>query len=194
MQQVKDEVRVLGIDDTGFDFEDEEAQLVGCVFRGGKFLEGVIMRPVTVDGGDATDQIIDMVNNSAHRDQIQVVILDGVAFAGFNICNKTKLVEETGKAFIATTRTEPDLESMQAAMQHVTNPEKRMQHIKEWGDVKTVDIMDRGSLYFQHANMSADKARTVLEKTCTRSLLPEPVRVAHMIGAAMHRGESRSRP
>ncbi len=194
MRSVKPEVRILGVDDAAFRFgQDDPCTLVGCVFRAGKFLEGVIMRDVSVDGADATDQIISMVNDTRHRDQVQVILLDGVSFGGFNVVDGDKLVEHTGKAVIAVTRKNPSKQNMENALKHVENSEERFQTIQNWGVAKPFE-QDNGKIYFQSKNISEENARKVLKYACTRSLIPEPVRVAHMIGSALVQGESTSRP
>jgi endonuclease V-like protein UPF0215 family len=64
---IKEEIRVLGIDDGPFEFgEGRKALLVGTVFRGGIFLEGVLASHVDVDGEDATEEIVAMVSRSRH--------------------------------------------------------------------------------------------------------------------------------
>ncbi|MEA1924800.1 MAG: DUF99 family protein, partial [Candidatus Altiarchaeota archaeon] len=66
---IKDEVRILGVDDAPFSLqEDEETYIVGTVFRGGNWLDGVLRSEVAVDGIDSTDKLAEMVNGSRFRD------------------------------------------------------------------------------------------------------------------------------
>ncbi|MFH7882614.1 MAG: DUF99 family protein, partial [Candidatus Aenigmatarchaeota archaeon] len=52
---IKSEIRVLGFDDSAFEKNSESlVPVIGVVFRGGKFLDGVLKTEVKVDGLDAT--------------------------------------------------------------------------------------------------------------------------------------------
>ncbi|MFB0501966.1 MAG: DUF99 family protein, partial [Candidatus Bathyarchaeia archaeon] len=85
-RSVKPEIRVLGIDDGIFvPHTKGVVDVVGVVYRGGYWLDGVMRTEVEVDGTDATEKIASMIMGSPHYDQIRVVVLNGVTFAGFNV-------------------------------------------------------------------------------------------------------------
>ena len=62
---MKEQVRVLGIDDAPFSFDDGRVPIVGVVVRLPGYVEGVMTSEVAVDGDDADRAIIDMVLRSA---------------------------------------------------------------------------------------------------------------------------------
>lgn len=192
MRTVKPEVRILGVDDAAFEFEDESTELIGTVFRGGAYLEGVLKKEITVDGFDVTERILEMVLDSRHRDQIQVVLLDGITFGGFNIVDMEQVVDEADVGVIAVSRSEPDIENMQTGLEHVNRAEERLALVERTGTAQEYEQAD-GTVYFQYAGISEEQAREVLDIACTRSLIPEPVRVAHMIASALKNGESHGR-
>jgi endonuclease V-like protein UPF0215 family len=80
---IKPEIRILGIDDSSL--HTEQVMIVGAVFRGGEWMDGVLRSYITKDGTDATDTIIRMVTESKHFGQIRVLMLDGITYAGFNV-------------------------------------------------------------------------------------------------------------
>lgn len=86
-----------------------KADLIGVVFRGGHWLDGVIRAKVGVDGLDAADKIVDMIKESIHYKQLRVIMLDGITYAGFNIVNIRRLFESTGLPVIALTKRKTDL-------------------------------------------------------------------------------------
>ncbi|HJW97879.1 MAG TPA: DUF99 family protein, partial [Candidatus Bathyarchaeia archaeon] len=114
---IKPEIRVLGVDD-GFFIPHSKgfAPVIGVVFRGGYWLDGVVSTKVEIDGFDATDKIASMIVNSAHYRQVRVVMLDGITFAGFNVVDLKKLGAETKLPVIAITRDKPDLDDIRAAL------------------------------------------------------------------------------
>ena len=74
---IKDEIRILGIDDGPFDLHaGGKALLVGVIYRGGKFLDGVLRTEVTIDGTDSTEKVAEMVCKSKYKD-IRVIMIDG---------------------------------------------------------------------------------------------------------------------
>lgn len=192
MRAIKDEIRILGVDDAPFEFEQDSTKLIGSVFRGGKFLEGIIIKDVEVDGFDSTQKIIEMAMDSRHKDQLKVVILDGITFAGFNIVDLDRIAEETGLDVIAVSRKEPDRESFLNALDNVSDKEKRKEMVERAGEIEKFSSKE-GEIYFQHRGVSREKAKKILEISCTRSLIPEPIRVSHMIGAALVHGETKGR-
>jgi len=82
IRYVKPEIRMLGIDDGSFQPHTKGmVDVVGVVFRGGYWLDGVMRTEVEIDGTDATDKIASMIMNSPHYEQLRVVVLNGVTRA-----------------------------------------------------------------------------------------------------------------
>src|SRR3990170_6644040 len=97
IRSVKPEIRVLGVDDGAFVPHGKgSADIVGVVYRGGLWLEGVMRTEVEIDGMDTTEKIAAMIVDSPHYDQIRVVILNGITFAGFNIVDMKELFHRIG--------------------------------------------------------------------------------------------------
>lgn len=192
MHTVKPEVRILGVDDAAFQFEDDTTELFGVVFRGGKEIEGVIKKDILVDGFDVTDKILEMVLNSRHKDQIQVVLLDGITFGGFNIVDIQRIADDGNVGVIAVSRNKPDIERMKNGLQHVSKMEKRLDTIRKTGTAEEHET-GKGTVYFQYAGISNEKAHDVLNISRSRSMIPEPIRVAHLIAGALKNGESKGR-
>ena len=55
---MKKQIRILGIDDSPFSFNDKYSTVIGAIMRGGEYLECVLSRQISVDGTDATDTCI----------------------------------------------------------------------------------------------------------------------------------------
>jgi len=65
---IKPEIRVLGIDDGKFiPHTKGDVIVVGVVFRGGLWLEGVMHTNIAIDGSNATKQLVSMITNSPYR-------------------------------------------------------------------------------------------------------------------------------
>ena len=194
-REVKPEIRTIGIDDGTFDSENEERTcLVGVVTRGGNAMDGVIVDEVDIDGMDSTSTIVDMINGSRHKEQLRVIMTNGVTFAGFNVLDLEEVFEETGLPVIAVVREEPDLRSVKEALQNLPDWEKRWEILDSAGDLVPVSIEgcgDRKSkIFIQYKGIDEKDAKEVVRMTSTRSSIPESLRLAHLIATGISRGES----
>ena len=186
--RIKPEIRILGIDDGFFLKGDKETLLVGVVFRGGFWLDGILSTQVAVDGMDATEKIIDMVLSSRY-DDLRVIMLSGITVAGFNTIDITDLNRQTGLPVIAVMTRMPDYGAIKHALTNVSFPAERRKIMTLAGDIHTA----ANGIFFQVCGMEPDVAKTLIRKTCTHSRIPEPLRVSHMIASGITRGESSHR-
>ena len=190
---VKKEIRILGIDDAPFDkFKDKEVLVVGTIYRGGDWPDGIISTKIAVDGDDATDKLIEMVKKTKHHDQLQIIMLDGIAFGGFNVVDIKKLYDKTKIPVITIMRSKPNFARIEKAIKNVSNYEAKMKLMKKAGNINEVNIKD-SPLFFQFAGLKFDKVVAILKISCTRSLIPEPIRIAHLIASGVVTGESKGR-
>ena len=190
---VKKEIRILGIDDAPFDkFKDKEVLIVGTIYRGGDWPDGIISTKITVDGDDATDKLIELIKRTKHRDQLQIVMLDGIAFGGFNVVDIKKVYEKTKLPVITLMRSKPNFAKIEKAIKNVRNYELKMKRIKKAGTIHEVNIKET-PIFFQAVGLRFDKVVAILKLSCTRSLIPEPIRVAHLIASGVVTGESKGR-
>ena len=188
---VKKEIRILGWDDGPFSKGDEgKVILVGTVFRGASFIDGILKTEVEIDGLDATEKIIDAVSRSKHED-LRVIMLGGITFGGFNFVDIKKLNRETGLPVIVVVRRKTDMEKFRSAMKRVPDFEKRWKAVENAGEFFEISLEGRGkSIYFQKAGLREEEARKIIKLTAKRGVIPEPLRIAHLIASAMVKGES----
>jgi endonuclease V-like protein UPF0215 family len=188
LSKIKDEIRILGWDDGPFEKGFGNAPLVGVVFRGGSFMDGMLKTEVAVDGEDAEEKIVDVVMRCKFKD-IRVMMFDGITFAGFNTVNIKKVYEKTGLPVIVVLRKKPDFESFLTAIGRMPNAEKRKECVAAAGSVNWTDT-GKGRLAFQCAGINAEDAAKIIGISCLHANMPEPLRVAHLIGTAIVKGQS----
>ncbi len=186
-RSIKPEIRVLGVDDGDFVPRAKGlVNVVGVVYRGGYWLEGVMRTQIEVDGMDATEKIASMIRNSPHYDQIRVIILDGITFAGFNVIDIKRLFEMAKLPVVAIVREKPDLEEIKKALKNLPEYEKRWTAIKNAGEIFEVQSRKASEpIYMQIAGISELDAETIVRNTSTRSNVPEALRVAHIIASGL---------
>jgi len=187
---IKPEIRILAIDDSAL--LGERVMIVGVVFRGGEWMDGVLRSEITRDGMDATDVIAEMATATRHYPQIRVIMLDGVTYGGFNVVDITKLQRRTGLPIIVVMRSEPDMGRIRDAMQNLPDADRRWQSLLNAGAIAEIEVHE-GSLYIQCAGIEITDARKIVQLATTHSHIPEPLRIAHLIATGIVCGESRGR-
>ncbi|KUO43372.1 MAG: hypothetical protein APU95_05835 [Hadesarchaea archaeon YNP_N21] len=189
---IKSEIRTIGIDDGPFEpHKRGKVLLVGAVFRGGHWLDGVLSTYAEVDGTDATERVIEMVNRSRHRGQLRVVMTGGMTFGGFNVIDIKEIFEKTGLPVIAISRKRPDMAKIKRALKHLPNWRERLSILKKAGRLYPVSTKQKAAkIFMQIAGIRHSDAEKIVRITSTRSLIPEPLRVAHLIATGVIRGES----
>ena len=184
---IKPEIRVLGVDDGVFTPHVKGlVPVVGVVFRGGYWLDGVMHTKVEVDGFDATSKIASMILNSPHYKQLRVLMLNGVTFAGFNVVDIKKLNMETKLPVIAVTREKPNFAEIREALKNLPKSEERWKAILNAGETFEVSTRSESEkIYMQIFGILEEDARKILQLTSTRSNVPEALRVAHLIASGI---------
>ncbi|MGB9915241.1 MAG: DUF99 family protein [Candidatus Bathyarchaeales archaeon] len=184
---VKPEIRILGIDDGPFvPHTKGQVSVIGVVFRGGYWLEGVMHTKIEIDGFDATEKIAAMVTVSPHYKQLRVVMLNGITFAGFNIVDVKALNAATKLPVITVTREKPDFADIRKALQNLSCSEERWAAILNAGEPVAVSTRSaKTKIYMQAVGISQEDAQKIVRLTSTRSNIPEPLRVAHLIASGI---------
>ena len=191
IRKVKPEIRVVGFDDGTFSFssklEREKTILFGVVMKGSKEVVGAVSRWITVDGTDATEKLIDAVVNSRFKD-LRVILLKGITYGGFNVVDLEALHRETGLPVIVVVRKRPDLKAMELALRkHFPDWEERAELLRK---APPLLEMIPGKLYVQAVGLEPETAFEVVRVTTRTGLIPEPLRLAHIVASAVMTGES----
>ena len=183
---LKKEIRVIGIDDSPFDkFRDKKVLIVGVIYRGGHFMDGIISTYVSVDGKDATSKIASMINKCKFKSQLRCILLKGIAVAGFNAIDIKKLNSLTKLPVIVVMRHYPQVKKIENTLIKL-KMNSRISLIKNAGEIHKI-----GNLYVQFSGTTLSQTREFLKITITHSLIPEPLRIAHLIAGGIVDGESR---
>ena len=186
---LKPEVRVIAWDDCAFSFRQKRVLIVGPVFRGGSFLDGLLSTRVDKDGDDATERIANAILTSRHYDQLSYIMLDGITLAGFNVVDIRELSRRTKLPVVAVQRKKPNMKEFLVALKKLADHKKKMEGMKAAGKFFRFGLGENNILC-QREGISNEECRDLLRITCIRSNIPEPLRVAHLIASGLS-GESR---
>lgn len=180
---------VVGFDDAPFARDWRGAvPVVGTVYAGAR-LDGVLVGQVMRDGGDAADSLARLILESRFRQHLQLIMLQGLALAGFNVVDVDRLHTSTGLPVLVVARRQPDPGAIRRALL-----ERVPAGAGKWALIERLGPMQAaGPLWFQVQGLAPQKAREILGRFALHGNLPEPLRVAHLIAGAVGRGESRGR-
>lgn len=180
---------VVGFDDAPFprDYRGD-VLAVGAVFAGER-LEGVLSCRVRRDGANATARLAASIKQSRFHPQLHALLLQGIAFAGFNVVDIHALAAILARPVLVIVRHRPDLAAIRhALLTRVPGGERKWRLIERAGALEQI-----GSLWVQGAGISRVDAATVLRQHTRHGMLPEPLRTAHLIAGGVVRGESTGR-
>jgi uncharacterized protein len=178
-------LRAIGFDDAPFVRGRRGAVgLAGVVCAGTRF-EGLVWGEVRQDGWNATDEIVRLLVGGKFLPQLHLVLTDGISFGGFNVVDLEALASALGRPCVAVMRRPPDLAAVERAIHRLPRPGRRLDLVRRAGAVHRV-----GMFTFQVRGADPEATGRALARVTDRGAVPEPLRLAHLIGAAVRGGES----
>jgi len=186
LKTVKREIRIVGVDDAPLVTQRaKRADVFGVVYRGGYWFDGLMRTDVEVDGVDATERIAQMILISRHFKQLRITMLHGLTFAGMNIVNLKTLYDMTQLPTIVVMDRKPRIADFEKAIEKLENSQFRKTALNVAGEITQIRTkLNAKPIYVQFIGLKLDQLKEVMNVSCTRSRLPEPVRVAHMVASA----------
>ncbi len=180
---------IIGIDDAPFPRDHRgDVAIVGAVFAALRF-DGVLVGKIRRDGANAAKEITKMVAGSRFLEHARLIMLQGVAFGGFNVVDVPRLRRDLGLPVLVVARRRPDMDAIRDALLTRVPGGAR-----KWRLIQTLGPMEpMAGVYVQRAGIDAADAEATLRRFAIHGRIPEPLRAAHLIAGALGRGESRGR-
>jgi endonuclease V-like protein UPF0215 family len=91
---------------------------------------------------------------------------------------------------IAINRKMPDVASVKSALKKFKDFRSRWRAVQNAGEIKKCKLKEGEIIYYQNIGMDDEEAEDVIVLSSTHGLIPEPLRVAHLIATAIVKGES----
>jgi uncharacterized protein len=167
--------------------ERKRALIVGVVGRNG-VIEGILSSSIEVDGKDSALSIIRMVNSSRFKEQIKLVVLNGIALAGLNVVDIPRLENALKIKTVVLTRGKP-------------RPMLLVRALNEFSHESGKEVRERIALVKEQAERESVLSngfhlQSTIEEPEIRRLVKsiyEMLRVAHLIARGVETGESKGR-
>lgn len=162
--------------------------MVGVAVSGGR-VDGVLSTRVRRDGANATDALARMIRGSQFFAHLHVVLMQGIALAGFNVVDIHRLSEDLERPVLVMARRAPDMAAIRSALlTRVRGGAAKWALIEKAGPMEPV-----GRVFVQRAGLDLDEAAAVLAACAKEGNVPEPLRLAHLIAGGVTTGKSRGR-
>ncbi len=158
------------------------------MFAGQRF-DGVVIGKVRRDGADSARKLAQLVHSSRFRDHLQLVMLHGIALAGFNVVDIAALHRELGLPVLVVCRRQPDLDAIRAALLERVRGGRR-----KWALIERLPPMrPAASVWVQSVGLPEEAVDGIVRRFAINGHVPEPLRTAHLIAGALVTGQSRGR-
>ena len=185
-------IRVIGFDDAPFVRpllrssvqERSPVNVAGVVCAGTRF-EGMVWGEIQQDGWDATETLAQLLLHGKFLAQLHLVLIDGISMGGFNIIDLPQLAARLCRPCVAVMRRPPDLAAIEQALHHLPDAAERLDRIRRAGA-----IYAHPPFYFQVCGATPEATAEALIRLTDRGHVPEALRLAHLIAAAIVKGES----
>ncbi|MCX8184177.1 MAG: DUF99 family protein [Sulfolobales archaeon] len=180
-------LRMIGIDDGFFPPSFKELKLntflVGTLYQS-MLPRDIRVRLVTVDGTDGTEKATEILRDLGGVD---VVFLDGVTVAGFNIIDPDTLLQFS-RLVVVIYKFEPSIEKIERALKlHFSDWESRLKVIlKAYSKSNLVSTRWRTMRIASFGELEIDTAK-LISSTQLVSSIPEPLRVSDIIASSLSR-------
>lgn len=181
---------VIGFDDSPFHPQHRgNVAVVGAVYSGLR-LDGVLYGHVRRDGSDSATRLAGLIIASKFYAQLQLILLQGIALAGFNVIDVEALHEFTNLPVLVVARRRPRMKLIRNALLSKVRGGKR-----KWNLIERLGPMEQiAGVYVQRTGIAVKPAEQVITRLAVHSRIPEPLRTAHLIAGALVAGQSRGRP
>jgi endonuclease V-like protein UPF0215 family len=181
--------RLLGIDDGPFRKSHDATTPLAAVFmEGADRVEGVALSAFPVDGDEVTAFLARWIGGLRFRRATHGVVLGGITLAGLAVVDLPALARATGLPVMAVGRRDPRGHRVAEALR-AAGLAARLPLLERTPEAFAVEP----GLHVAVAGAEPERARALLLAARAKSALPEPLRLAHLIAAAVARGSSRGR-
>jgi endonuclease V-like protein UPF0215 family len=179
---IKKEIRVLGIASASPRRDGASTHVVGVVYRGNRWLEGVMRTVVPRDEWNLTPGIVKMVTKSPHLPQLRLIVLDELFTKSGSYIDIETLSRKTGLPVVAVLR-------KKIPIRHL--PKTRVGNRRAFEAVAALACRKWTSAdktYFVYSAGSSGLVLDELLEVCASPEgLPEAARVARIAAASLER-------
>ena len=180
---IKKEIRVLGIASASPRQRDAAwTHVVGVVYRGNRWLEGVMRTIIPREQPNLTPGIIKMATKSSHFPQLRVIILDELINKSGHYTDMESLSKKTGLPVVAVLRGKIPIKRLPKTRA------RTQRALKAFADLPCSKWRAAGKTYFVYsAGLSGGDLGELLRVCASREGIPEAARVARITASSLQK-------
>lgn len=177
-------IRALGIAESFVKGLSQKSFLAGVVMRADRIIDGLSFTQVTVGGIDATQQVISLLEK-LHRQDINVIILNGCVISWFNVIDLQEVFQASSIPLICVTYDAS--EGLDKYFQELfpTTWQQRLKTYQQNGVRILVTLRTGKCVFARYFGLSLDEVKGVLNKFTVFGAVPEPIRVARLLARTL---------
>ncbi|MBS7608944.1 DUF99 family protein [Candidatus Bathyarchaeota archaeon] len=184
-----EETKALAFEDGPFTkkigTKKRRAPLIAVLTKGFMVLK-IAFDYLKVDGSEATDLMIDLEKHLSSDEDINIIFLHGVAYAGFNVVDVQRLREATNRPIILVLRSKPNPEAVKEALiKHFRDWDRRLDIISKAGDPRFFEVYPGIPIFYETIGMEAHEAEALIRAFTILGKTPEPLRIARILAEAL---------
>jgi uncharacterized protein len=156
------------------------------VFSAPNYVEGIVRTSITIDGTDATDRILALLEDSPFLDGVRAVLLDGIAVGGFNLIDLDRLYAGLQRPIVTVTRRPPDFAAIHSALRKYfpRDAPARWKLVRAHALFR-LSTPEGKPLRVSAVGCSRSEAAAIVRRTTVRGNLPEPLRLARLVARSL---------
>ena len=177
-------IRALGIAESFVKGLSQKSFLAGVVMRADRIIDGLSFTQVTVGGIDVTQQVITLLEK-LHRQDINVIILNGCVISWFNVIDLQEVFQASSIPLICVTYDAS--EGLDKYFQELfpTTWQQRLQTYQQNGVRILVTLKTGKCVFTRYFGLSLAEVKGVLNKFTVFGAVPEPIRVARLLARTL---------
>ena len=174
--------RALSVEGGSFEKYSDKTTPVAFLFTEGIVPQKLTFRRVEVDGMDATDKLLEVLEEQLilHGGKIDAIMSSSIPIAGFNLLDARKVLERYAIPSIFFLDDKPDEAAVKLALKkHFDDWRIRLATIEGAGGAKEFSV-DGERILIESVGMAQEEAFKKVRRLIVFGKLPEPIRIARM--------------
>jgi uncharacterized protein len=163
-----------------FTLDSKKSVLAGIVMRRDFIIDGFVFGRATLEGNDATDEILSMYKKLSRPD-ISYLLISGIIISMYNIVDLKKISETLDLPVIGVTY--QDSEGIEDAIKHhfQDSYESKLEKYKNLRPREKINLHTSFDVYVRREGCTLSDVTNLLNQLTLQGSFPEPLRVAQIL-------------
>lgn len=166
-----------------FHKEKLKSILSGVVMRKDLIIDGIVFGRSTIGGNDSTDSILTMVKN-LNRNDINLILLDGIIISMYNIIDGDKINNHTGLPVIAISFNDSFGINQSIKNYFPENFALKLDQLQKSGKRDKIVLKTGKALWIRHWGIELFDSIRILDSFTIQGAIPEPIKIAKILSRA----------